>query len=105
DDIPADDKGKFSLVIKGDQATVEGNEAIEKDYARIKVKLDPTTTPRCVDLTVAAGGQLNVVLEGIYELKEDELRLCVKVIGKERPVEFAAPAGSSTALIVLKRSR
>jgi uncharacterized protein (TIGR03067 family) len=94
---------KFRFVFKGDQAVVTGNQAIEKEYAKLKFKLDPTTTPRCADITVAGGVQLNAVIEGIYELKGDELRLCLKVFGQDRPLEFASPAGSSIALLVMKR--
>lgn len=103
-DFPADGSGSFRFVFKGDQITVTGNKAIQKEYARIKFKLDPATTPRLVDLTVSAGSQLNAAMEGIYEIKGDELRLCVKVFGKERPLEFDAPAGASVALLVMKRA-
>ena len=39
----------------------------------------------------------------VAEGQDDELRLCAKVFGKDRPSEFAAPGGSSIALVVLKR--
>lgn len=95
--------GKFRMIFKGDQVTIAGSEAIEKEYARLKLKLDPTTTPRCIDITVTGGVQLNAVIEGIYEIQGDELRLCARVFGNERPAEFASPGGSSIALLVMKR--
>lgn len=94
---------KFRFVFKGDQVTVTGNQAVERDYAKFKVKLDPSTTPRCVDITITGGGQLDATLEGIYDVKDDDFRLCVKVFGKDRPLEFASPDGSSIALLVMKR--
>jgi uncharacterized protein (TIGR03067 family) len=96
-------KSKIRFVLKGDQAVVEADDNIKKEYARIKFKLDPSTMPRIVDVSVADGIQKGTVLEGIYELKADEWKLCIKVIGKERPSEFSAPAGSSNCLVVLKR--
>jgi len=98
-------KYKISFVVKGDIMTVEGNGKVRKEYARLSFKFDASTTPRCVDLTVADGVQKDAVLEGIYELKGDELRLCVKVFGKDRPAEFKSPEGASIALLTLKRKK
>jgi uncharacterized protein (TIGR03067 family) len=57
-----------------------------------------------MDITIAAGSQTDATMEGIYELKDDELRICAKVFGKDRPSEFAAPEGSSIVLLTLKRA-
>ena len=94
---------KLSFAFKDDVATVEGDEGVRKEYAKIRFKLYPELTPRGVDLTVAGGVQVNLVMEGIYELKGDQMRLCVKFSGKDRPSEFAAPGGSSIAYLTLKR--
>jgi uncharacterized protein (TIGR03067 family) len=102
-DVLAAGKGGFHFVFKGDEAAIEGNEAVKKEYAKIKVKLDPAVTPKCIDITVTGGVQLNAVIEGIYELKENELKICAKVFGKDRPAEFSSPDGSSIVLLVLKR--
>jgi uncharacterized protein (TIGR03067 family) len=102
-DGKAADKYRFNLTFKGDEATVAGNERVEKEYPKLKFKLDPATTPKCLDLGIVANGQVGINFEGIYELKDDELRLCVKVVGKDRPLEFASPDGSAIALLVLKR--
>jgi uncharacterized protein (TIGR03067 family) len=99
------DKYKISFVVKGDVLIVEGDNDVRKEYAKLALKLDPSTTPKSVDLTVAGGVQKDAVLEGIYELKGDELRLCVKVFGKERPAEFKSPDGGSVALLTLKRQK
>jgi uncharacterized protein (TIGR03067 family) len=102
-DFLADGKTPLRFIFKGNEATIEASEAVKKEYARIKIKLDPAGMPRCVDITVSAGAQLDAVIEGIYELKKDEIRICAKVFGNERPSEFASPAGSSVVLLVLKR--
>ena len=44
-------------------------------------------------------------MEGIYQLKDDELKICLKVLGGDRPSEFNAPEGSSIVLMVLKRNK
>jgi uncharacterized protein (TIGR03067 family) len=104
-DVLAEGKSSFNFVFKGTEATVEGNDAIKKDYAKIRVKLDVTTKPKIMDITVAGGIQKDAVIEGIYELKDDELKICAKVFGNERPAEFASPDNSSVVLLVLKREK
>ena len=95
---------KFKIVFKGNEGTVEGNDKVTNEYAKIKFKLDSAAKPKTMDITIAAGSQADATMEGIYELKDDELRICVKVFGKDRPKEFAAPEGSSIVLLMLKRA-
>src|SRR5262249_24170983 len=96
---------QLRFVFKGDVATVEGSDEVRKEYAKLTFKLDPSTTPKLLDMTVAAGVQKDAVLEGIYELKEDELKICARVFGQGRPTEFASPEGASIVLLVLKRDK
>jgi uncharacterized protein (TIGR03067 family) len=97
-------KLKFNFVFKGTDAVVEGDEKVKVEYARIKVKLDPTTMPKLCDITVVGGIQKDAVMEEIYEFKGEELRICAKVFGKDRPTEFSSPDGSSIVLMVLKKA-
>src|SRR5262245_7986842 len=99
------EKYGIRLVFKGDVGTVKGNDAVQKEYARLQVKLDPSTTPRCVDMKILGGVQKDAVIEGIYELKGGELKICAKVIGNERPTKFDSPAGQSIVLLVLERKK
>ena len=96
-------KHKFKVVFKGNEGTVEGNDKVTNEYSKIKFKLDPSAKPKAMDITIAAGSQTDATMQGIYELKDDELRICAKVFGAGRPKEFAAPDGSSTVLLVLKK--
>jgi uncharacterized protein (TIGR03067 family) len=97
-------KLKFKVVFKGNEGVVEGNDAVQTEYAKIKFKLDPAASPKSMDITVIGGSQTDASMEGIYELKDDELRICAKVFGKGRPGEFKAPDGSATVLLVLKKA-
>jgi uncharacterized protein (TIGR03067 family) len=94
---------KLKLTFKGKEVSVDGDDEVKKDYGKFTVKLDPSTKPKCIDIVVVAGEQKDSVIEGIYELKGDELRLCARVVGKERPDKFASPEGQNIALVVLKR--
>jgi uncharacterized protein (TIGR03067 family) len=93
----------LALTFQGAEATLEGNDDVRKEYAKIAVKLDAGTQPKGIDVTVARGTQKGLVLEGIYEVDAKRLRLCVKVVGKDRPSAFKAPAGAGIALVTLKR--
>jgi uncharacterized protein (TIGR03067 family) len=96
-------KLKFNVVFKGNDGKVEGNDSVESEYAKIKFKLDPAAKPSTMDITVSGGSQTDSTMEAIYELKDDELRICAKVFGKGRPKDFASPDGSSVVLVVLTR--
>jgi uncharacterized protein (TIGR03067 family) len=97
------EKANFKLVFKKDKFTVEGNDAVKKEYATIFFKVDTGSMPRLFDMTVLGGVQKGVDIEGIYEFKDEELRICAKVFGKERPTKFESSEGSSVVLLMLKR--
>lgn len=104
-DMPTDGKLAIQFVFKGDQATVKSSKAVEKEYAKITFKLDPSTDPPVVDLVVSGGVQKDAKIEGIYRIKDDELTICAKVFGMDRPTVFESPEGSSIVLMVLKREK
>jgi uncharacterized protein (TIGR03067 family) len=58
-----------------------------------------------MDFKVAGGIQIDAKIEGIYELKGDDLKICARVLGDGRPAEFASPDGQSVAYLVLKREK
>src|SRR5271156_3880224 len=63
-DLTNDNNVQFKLVFKGDQATVEGSNTVKKEYGKLTMKLDPSTTPKCVDIVITGGDQKDAVLEG-----------------------------------------
>jgi uncharacterized protein (TIGR03067 family) len=68
-------------VIKGDKVFYGGDELA-------RLTLDPATTPRCLDLALVKSRR---VQEGIYQLDNDRLKICVGVMAegvKERPASF-----------------
>jgi uncharacterized protein (TIGR03067 family) len=96
-------KLKFKIVFKGTEGSVKGNASIENEYSKIKFKIDPKASPRHFDITISGGSQTDATMKGIYEFKDDDLHICAKVFGNERPKEFSAPDGSSTVFLILKR--
>jgi uncharacterized protein (TIGR03067 family) len=103
DELSADNEGKIKITIKGTTLTLEAAKQIKREYATIQIKLDETTTPKCIDATISAGGKKGVTLESIYKLDGDKLTICTKVLGMDRPTKFESPGGESVALVELER--
>ena len=94
---PEEQVKQIRVVIKGNKHTVFfGDKAIAKEVA---FTLDPQKKPKASDDILPDGK----MIRGIYELDGDTLKSCVAAVGKERPTEFAAGAGTGNTLRVFKR--
>jgi uncharacterized protein (TIGR03067 family) len=85
---------------------VDGKWRLEVDgkvIARGTSEIDPTKKPKAVDLTETEGDDKGKTALGIYEVGDDERKVCYAKPGMERPDDFSAPAGSGRILAVLKR--
>src|SRR5689334_19726068 len=72
--------------------TAQGQDA-NREYS---VKLDPSKSPKAIDTTALNGPEKGKIDQGIYELKDDELRLCMpNNEAKERPKDFKGGQGSN----------
>ncbi len=69
-------------------------------------KLDATKSPKTIDFTHTSGFSKGQTEKGIYKLEGDDLTICRALSPeRDRPTEFAAPAGSELMLVVWKRSK
>ncbi len=99
---PADDLKGLTLTFAGDKYTVrKGGEVIQVGTQ----KLDPSKSPKAIDVTVTEGLRKGAVMLGIYEIDADTLKVCFDEEGKKRPTEFKSAAGSQTFVNVHKRAR
>src|SRR5437870_5033931 len=57
----------LKLVFKGDQLTLKEDEGVAQKAAKVALKIDPSTTPKCIDFKIEAGTKKDTFLEGIYE--------------------------------------
>ncbi len=66
-----------------------------KDPLKHYFKLNPAAKPKTLDITtmVQNDGPVAFIQEGIYELKGDDLKICLTVPGRNRPTEFPRDAG------------
>lgn len=70
--------------------------------AEFSLTLD--TLPKLIDVTPVVDKGKSPTFQGIYELKEGELKLCVNLQGKDRPTEFKS-GEANVMLIKLKRAK
>src|SRR5262245_34288703 len=49
----------------------------EKGEPDFPIKVDPTKTPKAIDVYIIGAMKFKAHVKGIYELKKDELRLCL----------------------------
>jgi uncharacterized protein (TIGR03067 family) len=99
---PADELKGLTLIFEGDKHTVKkGDEVIQVG----RQKLDPSKSPKTIDVTMIEGPSKGAVMLGIYEISDDTLKVCFDSEGKKRPTEFKSPAGSETFVNVHKRAK
>jgi uncharacterized protein (TIGR03067 family) len=100
--LPADQLKDLVLTFDGAKHTVKnGTEVIAAGTQTI----DPSKSPKAIDVTMTEGPMKGVVLLGIYEIDGDTLRVCFDMGGKKRPTEFKSPPGSETLVNVHKRAK
>ena len=93
--------------LKGLILTFEGHKhTVKKGDEVIQVgtqKLDPSRSPKTIDVTLAEGLNKGTVMLGIYEIDGDTLKVCFDPQGKRRPTEFKSAPGSENFVNVHKR--
>ncbi len=100
-EVPADNFKGVTVTFDGDKYTVKkGDDVIQS----ATLKLDPSKSPKTLDVTVAEGPNKGTVMLGIYEISGDTLKVCFDPEGKKRPTEFKTASGSQT-LVVHKRAK
>ena len=101
-ELPAGELKGLVLIFEGDKHTVKkGDEVIQVG----RQKLDPSKSPKAIDVTVTEGLNKGAVMLGIYEIDGDTLKVCFDEEGKKRPTEFKSVPGSETFVNVHKRAK
>jgi uncharacterized protein (TIGR03067 family) len=95
-EVPAAEFKGITVTFEGDKYTVrKGAEVIQA----AKQKLDPSRSPKTLDVTVVEGANKGTVILGIYEFSGDTLKVCFDPEGKKRPTEFKGASGSQTCVV------
>ena len=98
--MPADEMKKLVLTFEGAKHTVKNGDQVLQTGTQT---LDPSKSPKAIDVTITEGPSKGSVMLGIYEFDGDTLKVCFDFGGKNRPTEFKSPAGSMTFYNVHKR--
>jgi uncharacterized protein (TIGR03067 family) len=89
------------IVIKGSRFTSTGMGAVYEG----RIELDTSQKPGYLTMHFDAGPEKGNKNLGIYEMKNDKLRICLSTRGNERPTRFATKAGTGFALETLTKTR
>lgn len=98
--LPAADLKEFVVTYEGDKHTVKKGDQVVQVGTQ---KLDPSQSPKAIDVTMIEGPNKGAVMLGIYEISGDTLKVCFDAAGKTRPTEFKSAPGSTTFVNVHKR--
>jgi uncharacterized protein (TIGR03067 family) len=73
---------------------------------KAEYKLDPSKSPKAMDISYKEGPAAGQTVKAIYKLEGETLTICrARAEADERPREFEAPAGSHRFLFEFKRSK
>ena len=98
--LPASELKGFILTFEGDKHTVKkGDQVIQVGTQ----KLDPSKSPKTIDVTLTEGLNKGTVMLGIYAIDGDTLKVCFDPQGKKRPTAFKSAPGSENFVNVHKR--
>ena len=71
-----------------------------------KQDLDPSKTPKLMDITVSEGEAKREKQLAIYEIDGDKAKICAAIHGdKERPSKFETKEGSKNMIFELKKKK
>jgi len=99
-ELPTGELKGFILTFEGDKHTLKkGDEVVQVGTQ----KLDPSKSPKSIDVTMTEGPNKGTVMLGIYEIDGDTLKVCFDLQGKKRPTEFKSAPGSENFVNVHKR--
>ena len=99
-ELSADQLKGLILTFEGDKHTVKKGDDVLQVGTQ---KLDPSKSPKTIDVTMTEGPSKGTVMLGIYEIDGDTLKVCFDSEGKKRPTEFKSVSGSQTFVNVHKR--
>ena len=97
---PQEDAKKITLSIQGNKFILRKDGEIISEGT---MTLDASKKPRAIDETITAGPNKGKVFSAIYEIDEEQHRICFAGAGKERPATFSS--GNGQLLQVWRRDK
>jgi uncharacterized protein (TIGR03067 family) len=96
---PDDEVKSARLTFKGDKVITTGKDMTKHEAT---FKLDPTKTPKVIDIMPSTGGDAGKTQVCVYAIEQEQLIICgAKGVGGARPTDLKA--GENVVRIVLER--
>jgi uncharacterized protein (TIGR03067 family) len=87
---PDEEAKKIKLTIQGNNFVLRKDGVVVSEGT---MTLDSSKKPKEVTETITAGPNKGKVFSAIYEIGDDQHRVCFAAPGKERPTEFSSVSG------------
>jgi uncharacterized protein (TIGR03067 family) len=97
--LPEQATKAIRLVLAGNRYTVTTSEGADEG----NVRLVPDEKPSAMDIAGTKGPNQGKTFPAIYELKDDTLKICYDLAGKQRPKTFETKAGTQLFLATYRR--
>lgn len=94
---------KISVVIGPDGAWSLRLE--DKEVGKGTSTIDPSKSPKTIELTPTEGEDKDKQSPGIYEINENTFKVCIGPPERDRPTEFNSIAGYEHLLVTLEREK
>jgi uncharacterized protein (TIGR03067 family) len=91
----------IKLVVKDEKYTVTVGEQVDEGTVTLDLESDPTG----MEIKGTKGPNEGKTIPAIYELKDDVLKVCYNLEGKDRPKEFKTTAGSKFYMVTYKKEK
>jgi len=103
--VPADVLNQFRLIVTGDKWRMRTRVKDEFKDVDYKARFDAKKEPHALDLTTSNFTAKPDIVQGIYRLEGDVLKLRLSPPGKDRPAGFDGKADDGSTVLVLQRDR
>src|SRR5262249_55559147 len=108
--IVSDDReGKPAATDRDAMVTVREDQFTTKSGSKVlrtgTLKLDPSKSPKEIDVTYTEGEFKGQTLKGVYTLEGDSWKICYGLPGGDRPRSVPQKAGKGQMLLTLQRGK
>jgi uncharacterized protein (TIGR03067 family) len=100
--LPDEQIKALKRTIKDDEFTVMRD---GETVAKGKFTVDPSKSPKTIDVTITEGDNKDKTMKGIYEIDGDNYKVCFAPSGKDRPKEFSSKGDEGLTLSVWKKAK
>ena len=87
---PEEEAKKIKLTVQGNKFVLRKDSVVISEGT---MTLDASEKPKEIDETITTGPNKGKVFSAIYEIDDEQHKICFAPAGKERPTEFSSGSG------------